>query len=59
MRSFIIFITQKENEVGRACARHGRGEKSVHGFGGKVRNERDDLEDQGVDGRISEWILRR
>jgi hypothetical protein len=26
----------KENEVGGACGMHGRGEKSVRGFGGKV-----------------------
>jgi hypothetical protein len=25
----------KENEVVRACGMHGRGEKSVQGFGGK------------------------
>jgi hypothetical protein len=31
----------KENEVGRACGTHGRGEKSVQGFGGK-----DHLKDQ-------------
>jgi hypothetical protein len=34
--------------VGGACGTHGRGEKSVEGFGGKAR--RDHLEDQGVDG---------
>jgi hypothetical protein len=27
----------KENEVGAACSTHGRGEKGVHGFGGKSR----------------------
>jgi hypothetical protein len=27
----------KANEVGRACSTHGRGEKSVQGFGGKAR----------------------
>jgi hypothetical protein len=26
----------KENEVGRACGTHGRGEKRIQGFGGKV-----------------------
>jgi hypothetical protein len=26
----------KANEVGRACGMHGRGEKSVQGFGGKA-----------------------
>jgi hypothetical protein len=26
----------KANEVGRACGTHGRGEKSVQGFGGKA-----------------------
>jgi hypothetical protein len=29
----------KENEVGRACGTHGRGEKLVPGFGGKARRE--------------------
>jgi hypothetical protein len=28
-----------ENEVGRACATHMRGEKSVQGFGGKARRK--------------------
>jgi hypothetical protein len=27
----------KENEVGRACVTHGRGEKSAQGFGQKAR----------------------
>jgi hypothetical protein len=26
----------KANEMGRACGAHGRGEKSVQGFGGKA-----------------------
>jgi hypothetical protein len=30
----------KENEVGRACGTHGRGEKYVQGFGGKARRKR-------------------
>jgi hypothetical protein len=30
----------KENEVGRACGTHGRGEKSVQGLGGKTRREK-------------------
>jgi hypothetical protein len=29
----------KANEVGRACGTHGRGEKSVQGFGGKARGK--------------------
>jgi hypothetical protein len=29
----------KANEVGRACGMHGRGEKSVQGFGGKARKK--------------------
>jgi hypothetical protein len=29
----------KENEVGRACGTHGRGEKRVQGFGGKARRK--------------------
>jgi hypothetical protein len=30
----------KENEVGRACGTHGRGEKLVQGFGGKAQKKR-------------------
>jgi hypothetical protein len=30
----------KANEVGGACGTHGRGEKSVEGFGGKARRKR-------------------
>jgi hypothetical protein len=30
----------KENEVGGACGTHGRGEKSVQGFGGKAESKR-------------------
>jgi hypothetical protein len=45
--------------VGGACGTHGRGEKSVEGFGRKAK-ERDHLEDQGVGGKMgSEWILGR
>jgi hypothetical protein len=29
----------KENEVGGACGTHGRGERSVQMFGGKVRRK--------------------
>jgi hypothetical protein len=29
----------KVKEVGRACGMHGRGEKSVQGFGGKARRK--------------------
>jgi hypothetical protein len=28
------------NEVGRTCGTHGRGEKSVQGFGGKARRKK-------------------
>jgi hypothetical protein len=30
----------KENDVGRACGTHGRGEKRVQGFGGKARRKK-------------------
>jgi hypothetical protein len=30
----------KENEVGRACGMHGRGEKRVQGFSGKARRKK-------------------
>jgi hypothetical protein len=47
MRNFIICThpqislgkSSKANEVGGACGTHGRGEKSVQGFGGKARRE--------------------
>jgi hypothetical protein len=29
----------KENEMGRACGTHGRGEKRVEGFGGKAQRK--------------------
>jgi hypothetical protein len=46
--------------VGKACGKHGRGEKSVQGFGGENPKERDHSEDSSVDGRVeSEWILGR
>jgi hypothetical protein len=47
MRNFILFSHPqislgkssqvKANELGRACSTHGRGGKSVYGFGGKAR----------------------
>jgi hypothetical protein len=47
MRNFIICTHRqisladqvKANEVGRACGTHGRGKKSVQGFGGKARRK--------------------
>jgi hypothetical protein len=68
MNSFIISIHPKyhkadqikDNEVGGTCGTHGRGEKIVQGFGGKLRRKETHLEDQGVDGRMeSEWIFGR
>jgi hypothetical protein len=36
------------------------GEETVQGFRGKNHKERDNLKNQGVDGRMaSEWILGR
>jgi hypothetical protein len=39
----LVFITRyywadkiKQNELGRVCGMHGRGEKPVRGFGGKA-----------------------
>jgi hypothetical protein len=37
LHNFIITSQVKANEVGGACGTHGRGEKSVQGFGGKAR----------------------
>jgi hypothetical protein len=39
MRNFIICTQVKANKVGGACGTHGRGEKSVQGFGGKARRK--------------------
>jgi hypothetical protein len=35
----IIRQVKSRNEVGGACGTHGRGEKSVQGFGGKARRK--------------------
>jgi hypothetical protein len=40
-----------EGEVGGAFGMHGRGEKSVQGFGGSLK-ERNHWKDEGVDGKI-------
>jgi hypothetical protein len=34
----------KDNEAGRACGSHGRGEESLQGLGGESQKERDHLE---------------
>jgi hypothetical protein len=34
-----IWIEVKANEDGGACGTHGRGEKSVQGFGGKAQSK--------------------
>jgi hypothetical protein len=48
----------KANEVGRACGTHGRGEKSVQGFGGKARRKKTTGKTQGIGGKMgSEWML--
>jgi hypothetical protein len=53
----ILSSLNQGNEVGGACGTHGRGQKSILGFGGK---EREHLEERGVDGRMgSKWILGR
>jgi hypothetical protein len=36
----IVRQIKSENEVGRACGTHGRGEKRVQGFGGKARRKK-------------------
>jgi hypothetical protein len=58
MRNFIICTHPqarqvKANEVGGACGTHGRGEKSVQGFGGKTRRKETTWK------MGSEWILGR
>jgi hypothetical protein len=48
------------NEMGGACGTHGRGENGVQGFWWESPKERDQLEDQGVGGKMgSEWIFGR
>jgi hypothetical protein len=37
--SLDIIRQVKANEVGRECGTHGKGEKSVQGFGGKARRK--------------------
>jgi hypothetical protein len=50
----------KANEVGGACGTHGRGEKSVQGFGGKPKKESTWKTKAYVGGKMgSEWILGR
>jgi len=41
--------------TGVACSTYGGEERCIQGSGG----ERDHLEDQGLDGRILNWILRK
>jgi hypothetical protein len=49
----------KGNEVGGAFDTHGRGEKSVQGFGGKAR-QKETTGKTKVGGKMgSEWILGR
>jgi hypothetical protein len=43
----------KENEVGRTCGMHGRGEECVQGFDGKARREETTWKTK------AEWILGR
>jgi hypothetical protein len=46
--------------VGRACGTHGKGQKRVQGFSGKAPKKKDQLKDQGIDGRmVSKWTLGR
>jgi hypothetical protein len=45
----------KANEVGVACGTRGRGEKSLQGFGGKVRRKETTWKTKAKVG--SEWIL--
>jgi hypothetical protein len=38
--------------VGGACSTHDKGEKSVHGFGGKARGGKITWKTKGVDERV-------
>jgi hypothetical protein len=50
----------KSRRMSRACGTHGRGEKSVQGFGGKTRRKETTRMTQGVGGRMGlEWMLGR
>jgi hypothetical protein len=52
----------KANEVGGACGTHVRGEKSVQGFGGKVRREETTWKTKayvgiwGQNGSLGDWL---
>jgi len=46
------------NDVDRAISTHGRGQKSVKGFGEKARRKETTCIDQVISGKMgSEWIL--
>jgi hypothetical protein len=47
----------KANEVGGACGKHEKGEKSVQGFGGKARRKETTGKTKAKMG--SEWMLGR
>jgi hypothetical protein len=47
----VVSSTYKANEVGGACGTHGRGEKSVQGFGGKARRKE-------TTGKTKAWVGR-
>ena len=47
-------------EMGRKCDTDGRKEMCMQGFGWETLEERDQLEDQGVGGRvILKWIFKK
>jgi hypothetical protein len=43
----------------RACSSHGRDRKCIQYFGGKNHKEIDRLGYVGIDGRITQWILKK
>jgi len=43
----------KDNKTGKICSTNGRDEKCMQNFGLKNSKEREQLEDQGVDGKIT------
>jgi hypothetical protein len=44
--------------MGRACSTHGRDEKCIQNLSESLKG-RDHSEDQGMDGKILEWIFRK
>jgi hypothetical protein len=49
---YIYINNSKDNEMEGTCGKYGGQERCVQGFGRGDLNERDQLEEPGLDGRI-------